>query len=232
MTSPKPHSLREEILAHPGKKYLDTLRTYSISKNILAGNGVQLRTLIALLEDPARAPEFMSLDKREHLRNLQNEVDRHFHNFLASAKTLVDHTRVIMNEPFISETHRVEYRKKVAQLFSGESLIGFMHELRNFALHRSIPFVTMRVSIHAASGSLDSAILVDLDKMADWEGWRSEGKAFIGLHRPSIRIRELIDGYECKIREFYEWFCLQFQKHYEKEMEEVLALQKQWIDHL
>lgn len=232
MTTPEPHSLREAILAHPGKKYLDTLTTYSICKNILAGNGVQLRKLLELLEDSKRALHLCTPDERDQLRMLQSEVVRHLHNFLASARTLVDHTRAIMNEPFISEAHRTEYREEVARVFGGDLLIGFMHELRNFALHRSIPITSLQLSLHPTSGLFDSAVLVDLDQMADWEGWRSAGKAFIGSHRPTIRIMILVDGYEGKIKGLSEWFCLQFQKHYEKEMGEVLAMQKQWNDRL
>ena len=232
MTTPEPHSLREDILAHPGKKYLDTLTTYSICKNILAGNGVQLRKLLELLEDSQRALHLCTSDERDQLRELQNEVVRHLHNFLASARTLVDHTRAIMNEPFISEAHLMEYRQEVARIFSDDPLIGFMHELWNFTLHRSIPITSLQLSLHPISGLFDSAVLIDLDKMADWDGWRSAGKAFIGAHRPTIRIMALVDGYEGKIRGFYEWFCLQFQKHYEKEMGAVLAMQKQWNDRL
>ena len=232
MTSPRTGDLHKAILAHPGKKYLDTLTTYSICKNILAGNGVQLRKLLELLEDSRRALHLCTFDERDQLRELQNEVVRHLHNFLASARTLVDHTRAIMNEPFISEAHRTEYRQEVARIFAGDPLIGFMHQLRNFTLHRSIPITSLQLSLHPTSGLFDSAVLIDLDKMADWDGWRSAGKAFIGSHRPTIRIMAIVDGYEGKIREFYEWFCLQFQKHYEKEMGEVSAMQKQWNDRL
>ena len=207
MTSPKASDLHEQILTHPGKKYLDALMTYSISKNILAGNGVQLRMLLELLEDSKRAMELWSVDKRTHLQDLQSEVIRHLHNFLASARTLVDHTRAIMNEPFISEAHRTEYRDEVARVFGGDPLIGFMHELRNFTLHRSIPLTSLQLSLNL-SGLFDSSVLVDLDQMADWDGWRSAGKAFIGSHRPTIRIMALIDGYEGKNKGFSEWICL------------------------
>jgi hypothetical protein len=226
MTSPQDSTRHKQILAHPGKKYLDTLMTYSISKNILAGNGVQLRKLLELLEDSQRALHLCTPDERDQLRMLQSEVVRHLHNFLASARTLVDHTRAIMNDPFIIEAHRTEYRAEVTRVFAGDPLIGFMHDMRNFALHRSIPITFLQLSLHPTSGQFDSAVLVDLDKMADWDGWRSGGKAFIGSHRPTIRIMALVGGYEDNIRKFYEWFCLQFQKHYEKEMGEVLAMQK------
>lgn len=232
MTTPKASTLHELILAHPGMKYLDILMTYSISKNILAGNGVQIRKLLELLEDPKRAIELWSVDKRDHLQHQQSEIVRHLHNFLASARTLVDHTRVVMNEPFIIEAHRAEYREEVTRIFAGDPLIGFMHELRNYALHRSIPITSMQLSLHPTSGQFDSTVLVDLDKMADWDGWRSAGKAYIGSHRPTIRVMALVDGYEGIIRKFYEWFCLQFQKHYGKEMGEVLAMQKEWNDRL
>jgi hypothetical protein len=232
MTAPPHSKLHEDILAHPGKKYLDALMTYSVSKNILAGNGVQLRKLLELLEDPKRALKLFSDDNHAPLRDLQSEVVRHFHNFLAAARTLVDHTRAIMNEEIISEAHRSEYRLEVSRVFAADPLIGFMHELRNYTLHKSIPITSLQLSLHPTSGEFDSAIHIDLDRMANWDGWRPAGKAFIEANRPKIRMMVLIDSYEDKIRKFYEWFCLRFQKHYQGEMDGVLALQKGWNDRL
>lgn len=228
MTAPRYNTLREDILAHPGKKYLDALMTYSVSKNILAGNGVQLRKLLELLEDPKRAAALWSLDKREHLRNLHSEVVRHFHNFLASVHTLVDHTRVIMKNQSISETHRSEYQKAVSEQFASDPLARFMQDLRNYMLHKTIPVTSFELAWQKDTDRTDSAVYVNLDKMADWQGWSPAGRVFIEANLPKVRMMTLIDNYEDKVRKFYEWFCLCFLEHYKKDIEGLDALQTAW----
>lgn len=228
MTSPSFSDLHERILAHPGKKYLDTLMTYSVSKNILAGNGIQLRKLLEYLEDPNRIPELWALDKREHLRNLHSEVVRHFHNFLASVRTLVDHTRVVMRSQSISEAHRAEYQKAVSKQFASDPLARFMQDLRNYMLHKTIPVTSFELAWQKDTDRTDSSVYVNLDKMADWQGWSLAGRIFIEANRPQIRMMTLVDNYEDKVRKFYEWFCPCFLEYYKKEIDGVTALQTAW----
>ena len=88
MTTPDYARLHAEILTHPGMRYLNALTTYSTSKNILSGNAYQLRKLLEVLEDQSRAMDLWAIDKRKHLRDLQGEAIRHFHNFVAGPSTL------------------------------------------------------------------------------------------------------------------------------------------------
>jgi len=126
--------LLDLIKAHPGKRILDALHAYRATTDVLAGNARQLRKLIQSLEDPADPLEIGPMGERAKLQRLFGEVFRLFHNFLSSVKTLIDHTRNLVNEDFVTEAHRSEYEAAVQQEFASDPLARFMQDFRNTVL--------------------------------------------------------------------------------------------------
>jgi len=218
-------TLRKEIAEHQGKYILDALRAYSQSKNILSGNGFEVRQLIRFLEDPANREKIWAFDKRKYCEELLGEVVRHSHNFLASIRTLVDHTRNLMKEDFISSEHRKEYQSKVNLVFATDPLAQFMQDFRDYITHYAVPLVTLTLSILPESEKCE--LNVSLDKLANWGGWTAPSRTFIAAHRPTVRIMTLVDDYENKAKTFHQEFVLSFQRYYEKEINEVLALMQE-----
>lgn len=227
MTKPDYMALHEQILAHPGLKYLQTLQAYSTSKNILSGNAFQLRRLLEVVEDPSKAADLWAVQNRKRLGDLQAETIRHFHNFLAGVKTLVDHTRVLMDEPFIAAAHRKEYVNMVTEVFGDDPLSRFVQDFRNYALHRGIPITGFEFS-WSQGQDVSSTVYLELSQMEDWGGWKTLSREFISRNKPKVAMDALVDQYEQKAKVFHEWFCLKFQKYYEREIEEVLAMQRKW----
>jgi hypothetical protein len=231
MTETDYMKLHERILAHTGLQYLQALQAYSTSKNILSGNAFQLRKVIEVVEDPTQAADLWAVRNRKRLKDLQSETIRHFHNFLASVKTLVDHTRVMMGEPHIAQAHREEYREKAMQVFGADPLSRFIQDFRNYTLHRGIPITGFEFS-WSQGEDVASKVYLDLSQMENWEGWKPLSRDFISNHKPKLAMVTLLDQYELKAKKFHEWFCTQFQKHYEREIDEVLDLQRQWNEGL
>ena len=231
MTNTDYIALHEKILRHPGLRYLQALQAYSTSKNILSGNSFQLRKLLDVVENPSQATELWSMENRQRLNDLQSETIRHFHNFLAGVKTLIDHTRVLMGESFIAKAHRDEYREKVLEVFGKDSLSRFVQDFRNYALHRGVPITGFELSWSQGEDTV-STVYLDLSQMEEWTGWKPLSREFISENRPKVAMRSLLDQYDSKAKAFHEWFCLQFQKHYDREIDEVLAMQRQWNEGL
>jgi hypothetical protein len=214
--------LHEEILAHPGYRLLQLLTAHSMSKNILSGNCFQLRKLLEVIHDPQNIDRFWAIENRQHLRDLQSEAIRHFHNFLASVKTAVEHTRNFMRDNAIRPEHQAEYQEKIDQVFVNDPLSKFLEDFRNFMLHRSLPLTEMTLDISTSA----STLYVDLIKMEDWEEWKEPSRRFIAANKPKVSMMRLIDEYEEKAKAFYEWFYPRFQHYYEREIDAALALQR------
>jgi hypothetical protein len=216
--------LYSRILAHPGKRILDGLKAYEFSKNIFAGNALELRHLALLLEDVNDPLKIDGIEQRQRLQSLFSEVTRLFHNFLAGGKTLIDHTRNMMEEDFITEQHRSDYQDRIKRTFVDDPLARFVQDFRNYVLHRSVPRISLVDQI-----SIEKKMLkLDLTHMLAWQKWSPPARSYIESHKPDVRILEVVDQYEAMVRSSHEAFVLSFQTYYEKPINETLALMQQW----
>ena len=215
----------ERIQNHTGTRILEALRTYGVSARILSGNCLQLRQLIRLLEDPSDPAKVMCYEQRRHLQGLFDEVIRHFHNFLTSIKTLVDHTRNLMKEDFVRDEHRREYQDEVEARFAADPFTQFMQDFRDYMTHYTIPIVGLTGEIGSPEAHAKPAELyVDVVHLAKWGGWTAPSRKFIATRGAKVRMLELVDSYEHRIRQFHEEIGKSFQRYYEPEITEALTL--------
>jgi len=77
-----------------GMAFLNRMRAQSFSHNIFSMNFHEIKEELKLIENPEIGIKFMSQDNRETGDQAFREIHRLLHNFLASAKTLIEHTRV------------------------------------------------------------------------------------------------------------------------------------------
>ena len=77
-----------------------------------------------------KRPEAMLLwdvRNRDQMPDYLKEVTRLLHNFVASAKTLVDHTRIIAREMYENTDFWKEYEAQIAQRLASNPLVQFVH---------------------------------------------------------------------------------------------------------
>lgn len=216
----QPHENQDPERA-PNSSILFCLNAYAVSKNILSGNCVQLRQLLHTLEDPNDPAEIWIWENREKRDSLLGEVTRHFHNFLTSVTTLIDHTRNLMKEDFITDKHREEHLQAIRESFAGLPLAIFIKELRHFITHRTVPIIQMAHTIekNKESRSMD----LDLERMASWDKWSPPARLFIQKHKPAIRMLDLINDYERFALAFHQAFVRRFFSHYNSQIRSELS---------
>jgi hypothetical protein len=212
----------EKIKSHRGTQILDALNVYGISARILFGNARQFRHLINVLEDPADPIKVRDYEQRPRLQDLFDEVIRHFHNYLTAITTVVDHTRNLMKEGFVSKEHRQEYQSKVSTLFANDPFTKFMQDLRNYMTHYTIPGIGLSETVGLQPKPPEMNI--DLNHLAKWDGWTAPSRRFIEANKPKIRILKLVDDYEQKFIAFHQDFGQSFQRYYEQQINESLSL--------
>ena len=66
----------------------------------------------------------MGKEKEMHL--VLGEVTRKLHNFIASAKTYIDHTRAVIRDWYAGTDFLKEYNKEIEHRFVGNPLTGFI----------------------------------------------------------------------------------------------------------
>ena len=219
-------ALLDRINKHPGKRIMDALQAYASTNEVFAGNGLELRELIRALEDVADPLKIGAIQQRPKLQALFGEVFRLFHNFLASVKTLIDHTRNLMKKDFVGPEHRSEHQLNVQHVFVTDPLSRFMQDFRHYVLHVAVPKMELTNFIAPAPQRLE--LRIDAVDMLRWEKWNSLARKYLEQHKPKLRILSVVDDYEIKVQEFHENFVIRFQHHCATEMGGVIALMNEW----
>lgn len=219
-------ALLDLINAHPGKRILDALHAYRATADVLAGNARQLRKLTQSLEDPADPLEIGPMGERAKLQRLFGEVFRLFHNFLSSVKTLIDHTRNLVNEEFVTKAHRSEYEASIRQEFASDPLARFMQDFRNYVLHHAVPKIELTQHFFPEPRHIE--LNIDATAMLASPRWTVAARSYLEEHQPKLRILHLLDSYETKAKTFHEHFAKRFRHHYEGDIAAAVALIEEW----
>ena len=104
--------LMDKLRNCEGIKCINRMKYHNDCISILKGNYAELSKKLLHFENLKNALELMDQENRETTEEYQNEISRLLHNFLASAKTLIDHTRIFINK-FYSGT-------RIFKIYSGK----------------------------------------------------------------------------------------------------------------
>lgn len=178
---------REKRLRHldglPGKLHHERFEVLNRASRLFSSNGVELSNHIGRF-----------VGTTEYSSNLPDEFEheavRFFHNYIASVATLRDMQRTthrkLWPERIPEEDRRDEfdrrtvwevevYEAKVAELF-GDDDIKFLFDLRNCALHHTVPMMAIGTRVSWEAGHYyEHANTVELkrselDKFSSWGG--------------------------------------------------------------
>lgn len=158
--------------------------------------------------------------KYEETNRILQELTRLLHNFLASARSLVDHTRAVMKEWYGGTELHYEYTQEIQKRIISKELPGFIEELRNYALHYRLPVTTATVKVWydpATSQQRENASLI-LEKpiLLQWSGWTAKGKRFLLNADKEIRIETLVDQYFQDIQNLHQWISASLQNEHKE----------------
>ena len=184
---------------------------------------MELCRLATALEDLNDPLKIHGVEQRERLQGLFNEVVRFLHNFSAGALALVDHTRVLMKENFITEQHRFENQARIDQNLKEAPLGKFVQDFRNYVLHCGIPHIALNWELKTEKWKLN----LTLTPMLMWNGWTEHARSFIEAHKPAVQILYIVNRYEEIIRSFHEAVFQSFETHYKTPLTEARLLMQQ-----
>lgn len=212
----------------PGMKYYELLSSHLMSQEIFIGNYNQLKSLLEYIHDPRKSLPFSSSDNEEKERGIQTDIVRLFHNYVASAMTLVEHTRILKQNDSLKVEFRKEYQTKVDTIFANDPLSRFVQDMRNYFLHRGLPLTGMQVSWNGKSHQVDTRVFLDISKMRDWNGWHGSSKAYLAEAKDELTLLEIIESYTKKVQEFHLWFVEWYMNLHKTELDDFRRIQEQW----
>lgn len=204
--------IQQAIHASAGMRFINREHGRSFSLNIFRTNARELIEALRHVSDPEHGLHLMALDNREAGTQAHREVSRRIHNFVAAAKTLVDHTRVFMKKHYDQTSIWSAYNEEVTNRFSKNPVAKFVHDLRNYMLHCGLPNSSMFVRFSQnpeepdqPSQILTTGVGLGTEELKGWDGWTSPARAYLDSVGEEVPIELLVRTYTSQVEEFQTW---------------------------
>jgi hypothetical protein len=184
---------QQRIVNHAG--YKEKQLCDGLARTVYAVFMPNRNDLLALFDraasDANLAVELFQNVRRPVVRTrFEGAVMRALHNYVASATALVEHTRRIMrgrSGPIIDELERRK-RDVIAH-----PEVPFVHNLRNYVLHHSLPFIGHEVRLQPQPGVLaTSEIQLRVRQLTAWDGWSAAARRFVESQGEVLMLRPVI----------------------------------------
>lgn len=195
------------------------------SRRIFGGNYRELTDLLGILENPMVAIPLRDAKRRAISRSALEIVTRLLHNFIASAKTLIDHTRTHMHSLYEGHPFLEEYEARVEARFASSPVQRFVQDLRNYTQHYKLPLTGSSFSWDSAQG-LNITYFADTEELAKWDKWSPEGRQYLDAFQKILPLRQLASDYLSLVDEFYKWIDKREREVNSEKLERLRQMQK------
>ena len=231
-TTRLPSHLDQAMYESKGMQYFNRRKIRAFTLNVFLGNLQDIQLACTEFDDPQKSMKYFRDPPDGPALQAHMEVMRHFHNFLAAAKSLIDHTRLFVEEYYSTTPIKQAYEQKVLADLAQDPLIRFVQDLRNFMLHRALPPGSIMLNARRLddTGRSEITTAVDLDRagLLKWKGWTEPSRKYLNQSPDQINISEICTPYGQAVVAFYEWFDGKLRKHHQDDIEEYEDLRRQY----
>ncbi|TXT29376.1 MAG: hypothetical protein FD131_2537 [Rhodocyclaceae bacterium] len=226
--------LLRQIEGSAGSGYLNRIHQRSFSLNVFRMNAVELMEAAHRVKDPDQGMALMMEKNGEAGRQAHRELNRHVHNFVSSALTLVEHTRVFMRKHYVGTDLMEAYEKQVAATFAQSSVAQFVQGLRNYMLHKGLPKSSMFMKFTSnpdatdGSGTAETGVHYDTASLLDWDGWKPVARTYLEQVGEHLDLHESAQEYLALVNQFHGWLDATLAAYHQSDLHELGQLQIQF----
>lgn len=226
--------LLQQIEDSAGSGYLNRILQRSFSLNVFQMNAVELMDAAQRVKDPDQGMALMLEKNIEAGRQAHRELNRHVHNFVSSALTLVEHTRVFMRKHYAGTDLMAIYEKQVAATFAQSPVAQFVQGLRNYMLHKGLPkssmFMKFTSNLDATdgSGTAETGVHYETVSLLDWDGWKPVARTYLELLGDHLDLHESAQEYLALVNKFHGWLDASLTAYHQSDLRELGQLQIQF----
>lgn len=225
----RPLELMRLIEEAEGSRVISALRTLSWSLYTFDGNVQELDQVIQELEGP-QGLMLAALENRDLLDATQRELARLLHNVVSAAKSLVDHTRILSRDLYARDSTRGDdYQARINDDFKTDPLSQFVNGLRQYCLHYRLPFIGFTLSFSRTGPGFDTSQTFFLNKESlQGFDWTASARAYLEQCPDRIEFHSVMNDYQQKVHELYEWFWADIQDLYQDELDRLRELEDEY----
>jgi hypothetical protein len=215
-------ALDKQLKATPEYLLVEEIRGFKRSISLFDGNYHQLKEQIDFFED---AQKSLHLDQAENYQEkiyFQSEIMRLLHNYVAAALSLIDHSRIHYRKLYENGTFP-EYQHRVDKVFDKDPLASFVKGLRQYFQHYGLPGMYFQTSWQKDHPTFIRTIHLRNEELKEFD-WKAKAREYLEAQTIDINLTLLIDAYQNKVADFYEWFQLRQDELHATEIAKVEEL--------
>jgi len=212
-------SLTDQIRASDGYRYQMRIQVLSSNYYIFERNFQEFIKLLEEVENPDSFPKVWSPDKAPVLQQVMREVARLLQNLVASAKSLVDHTRNLVREWYECSDFMELYQAEIDLRFAQNPTAQFVEDLRDYCLHYRLPPISATLSIDQVSPHGKQTIQLDKSELLQWKRWPKVSLQFLGSASERIELESVCLQYYAGVRDFHRWMRKQLVTRHRADLE-------------
>lgn len=171
----------------------------------------------SLNTSPLRLMAFWSPEEAQHPDEMFRQAAVLLHNALASATTLIDHTRNHVRRCYERHSFYAVYKEKVRAVFAEQELPQFVQGLRNFTLHHSLPIASATLSLTPNDPARHRFQLARDRLLEGFDGSR-RARAFLERQDEKFAVFPQIRTYMEVVANFHVWREEEEQKLWHRAM--------------
>lgn len=197
--------LQDELKQMPEFKTLERIRHFNFSIVIFTGNYHQIQELLEFHNDPVKSQNMYSVNNRDVLQAFHTEIIRLLHNYLASAFSLIDHTRKHYNKLYKENGKFLDYQLEIQNRFINDPLSNFIKDLRQFVQHYKLPEIYTNTIFKQDPPELRRVLKLKKEDLMEFP-WSSKSKIFLSHQTADLDLMQIVNEYFERVTEFYKWF--------------------------
>lgn len=203
-------------------------QTFAGNYFVFERNYQELNKLLSAAQDPKTFLDLWIQSKIPEMVIVIRELTRLLHNFLASAKTLVEHTRALVDDWYKGTEFAEEYQKEIQKRFIGNPITGFVEDLRNYSLHFRLPFTGAIVRFVEDPTTKEfepnQSFILPKAELMKWQNWSNKGKVYLESANEEISIQQIVDMYFQDVSSFHSWML--------QRLEDIHSEDLRWLDEM
>ncbi len=225
---PQIAELHQKILECMGMAIQQKIDALRVTYYIFDTNYRELKDSLKEYAQPDSSLALMEEKNRAQLEQFCAELTRRLHNFLAGAKSLVDHTRNMVKELYKEHSFLDEYQNKIGDTFAASGVAVFIQELRNYTLHYKLPVAAISMDmtkLDAGTWEISNGISLSKESLKEFSGFTKLAKDYLENSPDQIALAPIVDQYFSLVTTFYGWLGERQQEVHKAEFGEMNALQ-------
>ncbi len=203
------------------KKRIDLLNHFDYSLRLFEENYQELLSVINFMCNERVGLELFSVVNRWKLREVQTLLGFKLHNYVCSAKSLVDHSRVLYRRVYTENAPKFDdYESEVKARFEDNPLSKFVEFLRTYCQHEKLPNIgtNMKFDTQSDDGFIFS-VTINSSELLKSSSIKSLPKKFIKDQGNNIDLKSTIETYHSQVKDFYQWVSERQQELHSKDIE-------------